>query len=351
MLAAVARRGQLVVEDLGEPEPGPGDAIVAVRACGICGSDLHALTHAASMAEMAALGGAPSPFDPDADFVMGHEFCAEVLELGPGTDGVVVKPGDLIVSIPVALTPGGIEAVGYSNTYGGGYAERMLVTAGICMKVPDGLDARRAALTEPMAVGLHAVNKSGIKPGDAAVVLGCGPIGLAAIAALAMQGIEPIVAADYSPLRRAIAEQMGAHVVVDPAEEPAIEAWHRVAANRPLVIFEAVGVRGMLDAAMRAAPPQSRVVVAGVCMEVDEVRPMVGIVKELSIQFVLGYDPLEFAGTLQAIADGTLDVSPLITGCVGVEGVPAAFEALAQPDEQVKILVEPGGPATPTAPS
>ncbi len=350
MLAAVARRGQLVVEELREPEPGPGDALVAVRACGICGSDLHALVHADAMAEMSTLGGAPSRFDPEGDFVMGHEFCAEILELGRETDGVTVKPGDLVVSIPVALTPGGFEAVGYSNTYSGGYAERMLVTAGICMKVPNGLDARRAALTEPMAVGLHAVNKSGIKQGDSALVLGCGPIGLAIVAALALRGIEPIVTADFSPLRRARAAQMGAHVVVDPAEEPAIDAWRRIAPSRPLVVFEAVGIRGMLDAAMRDAPPQSRVVVAGVCMEADEVRPMVGIVKELSIQFVFGYDPLEFAGTLQSIAEGTLDVAPLITGCVGVEGVPAAFAALAQPDEQVKILVEPGGPLTPTAP-
>jgi threonine dehydrogenase-like Zn-dependent dehydrogenase len=350
MLAAVARRGQLVVEDLPEPQPGSGDALVAVRACGICGSDLHALVHADTMAEMSTIGGAPSVFDPELDFVMGHEFCAEVLELGPDTDGVAVKPGDLIVSIPVALTPGGIEAVGYSNTYGGGYAERMRVTAGICMKVPDGLDPRRAALTEPMAVGLHAVNKSKIAPGDSALVLGCGPIGLAAIAALALQGIEPIVAADFSPLRRALAARMGAHVVVDPAVEPAIDGWRRVAGSRPLVIFEAVGVRGMLDSAMRAAPPQSRVVVAGVCMETDEIRPMVGVVKELSIQFVLGYDPMEFAGTLQAIAEGRLDVTPLVSATVGVEGVPAAFDALAQPDEQVKILVEPGGPSTPTAP-
>jgi len=350
MLAAVARHGQLVVEEVAEPALGPGDALVAVRACGICGSDLHALVHGDAMVEMSALGGAPSPFDPERDFVMGHEFCAEILELGPETDGVAVKPGDLVVSIPVALTAGGIEAVGYSNTYGGGYAERMRVTAGICMKVPDGLDARRAALTEPMAVGLHAVNKSGITAGDSAVVLGCGPIGLAAIAALSLRGIEPIVAADFSPRRRALAEQMGAHVVVDPAAEPAIDAWRRVAGSRPLVMFEAVGVRGMLGAAMRDAPPQSRVVVVGVCMEVDEVRPMVGIVKELSIQFVLGYDPMEFASTLQAIAEGRLDVGPLVSATVGVEGVPAAFDALARPDEQVKILVEPGGPALPTAP-
>jgi threonine dehydrogenase-like Zn-dependent dehydrogenase len=349
MLAAVARDRQLHVEDVQDPVPGSGDALVAVRACGICGSDLHALRYAPNMKEMMEATGAPSPFDPDRDYVMGHEYAVEVLELGPDTAGVPAKPGDLVVSMPIALGPTGIEPIGYSNRYGGGYAERMLVTAGMCLKVPDGLDARRAALTEPMAVGLHTVNKSRIAPGESALVLGCGPIGLAVVASLHAKGIEPVVAADFSPRRRALAREMGAHEVVDPASEPAIAVWQRVDGGRhPLVIFEAVGVPGMLEAAMRDAPPQSRVVVVGVCMEHDRIQPMVGIVKELEVLFCFGYDPLEFQGTLESIADGRLRVDPLITGVVGVEGVPAAFRALADPEDQVKILVEPGGPATPT---
>lgn len=347
MLAAVARRGQLFVEEVAEPVPGPGDALVATRACGICGSDLHALIHAASVAEMTLAAGQPAMFDPAADFVMGHEFCAEVLELGPDTDGVIAKPGDLVVSIPAALTTTGLQAIGYSNSYGGAYAERLRLTAGMCLKVPDGLDARRAALTEPMAVGLHAVRKSRITPGDAALVLGCGPIGLAVIAALALDGIEPIVAADFSPRRRDLATMMGAHEAVDPSVEPAIEAWRRVDGARPLVIYEAVGVPGMLDAVMGDAPTQARVLVVGVCMEEDHVRPMVGVMKELSIQFAFGYDPMEFAATLAAIDEGRLDVAPLISGTVGVDGVPSAFAALANPEDHVKILVEPGGPAAP----
>ncbi len=103
----------------------------------------------------------------------------------------------------------------------------------------------------------------------------------------------------------------------------------------------------MLEAAMRDAPPQSRVLVVGVCMEHDRIHPMVGVVKELELLFAFGYDPLEFQGTLETIAEGRLDVDPLITGTVGVEGVPAAFDALADPEDQVKILVEPGGPSTP----
>ena len=350
MLAAVARDRRLVVEELPEPIPGSGDALVAVRACGICGSDLHALEHAPSLKGMMESTGLPSPFDPDRDYVMGHEYAVEVLELGPDTAGVPAQPGDLVVSMPIALGPTGVEPIGYSNRYGGGYAERMLLTAGMCLKVPDGIDARLAALTEPMAVGRHAVNKSRVRKGESALVLGCGPIGLAVVASLTALGVEPVVAADFSPRRRALAAVLGAHEVVDPATEPAIEAWRRVDGGRhPLVMFEAVGVPGMLDAAMRDAPPQTRVLVVGVCMEADRIQPMIGIVKELELIFAFGYDPLEFQGTLEAIADGALRVDPIITGVVGVDGVPAAFRALADPDDQVKILVEPGAPGALTA--
>jgi threonine dehydrogenase-like Zn-dependent dehydrogenase len=350
MRAAIARRGQMVVDEVPEPIPGPGDALVEVKACGICGSDLHTLHHADSLLAVAELGGAESTFDPEADFVMGHEFSAEVLELGPETDGVPAAVGDLVVSMPFALMGAGLEPIGFSNTYNGAYADRMRLTAGMCLQVPNGLDARRAALTEPMTVGLHAVNKSGIKPGEGALVLGCGPVGLAVIVALRSKGIEPIVASDFSARRRAIATAMGAHEVVSPAEEPAIEAWNRVGAPRPVVLFEAIGVPGIIDQAMRDAPPLSRIVIVGVCMETDHLLPLVGIVKELNLQFTFYYDPMEFGQTLRSIAEGELDVTPMLTGIVGIDGVPDAFQALSNPEEQVKILVEPGASATITAP-
>jgi threonine dehydrogenase-like Zn-dependent dehydrogenase len=217
----------------------------------------------------------------------------------------------------------------------------MLLSSLLATKVPNGLDPRLAALTEPMAVGVHAVNKSGIKAGEAAVVLGAGPVGLACISALKRLGAEPIVAADFSAKRRELAITMGAHEAMDPRTEPAIEAWRRVDGVKPLVVFEAVGVPGMLDQAMRDAPRGGRVLVVGVCMEQDSVRPMIGIGKELVISFALGYDPFEFGSTLRAIADGEIDVAPLITGHVGIADVPQAFEDLAKPDEHCKILVEP----------
>jgi threonine dehydrogenase-like Zn-dependent dehydrogenase len=347
MLAAVMRGGRMVVDEVAEPRPGPGQLLVRTLACGICGSDLHTLSHGDLMVEMSREASRGAPPDQPAmeimdlarDVVMGHEFAAEVVELGDNVGNAQV--GDLVVSMPVAFDETGVHPVGYSNAYPGGYGELMVLNDLLAMKVPDGLDARRAALTEPMAVGLHAVNRSQIAPGHSAVVLGAGPVGLAVIAALRAAGVELIVAADFSPTRRALATTMGAQAVVDPRELPAMEQWRQLGGTAPVVVFEAVGVPGMLDAAMTDAPSGAQILVVGVCMQPDTVRPMVAIGKELNLQFVLGYDPMEFAETLRRIAEGEVDVGPLITGSVGIEGIPDAFRALADPDTHAKILVEP----------
>ncbi len=342
------RHGRLDVDEVADPVPQPGQVLVRTLACGICGSDLHTLRHGEQMVEQmreaAAHGISDLPFEPavmdlDRDVVMGHEFSAEVVELGPNVGNCAV--GDTVVSVPVVFDAHGLYPLGFANQYPGGYGELMALSDLLCLKVPNGLDARRAALTEPMAVGVHAVNRSGIAAGDAAVVLGCGPVGLAVIAALRLAGVEIIVGADFSPRRRELAATMGATEVVDPRQEPAVEAWRRVDGTRPLVIFEAVGIPGMLDAAMRDAPRQGRIMVVGVCMEPDTVRPMRGITRELTIGFALAYDPTEFAETLRHIAEGELDVAPLITGSVDIADVAGAFDALADPEAHAKILIEP----------
>ena len=340
MRAAVMRGGRLVVDTVPAPTPGPGEVLVKTLACGICGSDLHALKHAPRLVDAARESGVPFTLDPARDVVMGHEFCAEVVDFGPDTQRAL-RPGDRVVSVPLAVGANGVQAVGYSNEYPGGYGELMVLSELFALPVPNGLPTDHAALTEPMAVGVHAVAKARLEPGDAPLVVGCGPVGLAVVAALRLRGVEPIVAADFSPARRALAARLGAHVVVDPGQQRPIEAWQAAAGARPAVIFECVGVPGLLDGLMRDAPREARLVIAGVCMEDDRIRPMLGINKELSVQFVFGYTPMEFAETLRDIADGRIPVAPLVTGRVGVEGVPGAFETLARPEAHAKILVEP----------
>jgi threonine dehydrogenase-like Zn-dependent dehydrogenase len=110
---------------------------------------------------------------------------------------------------------------------------------------------------------------------------------------------------------------------------------------KPAVVFEAVGVPGVINDVFQRAPRGSRLIVAGVCMEPDTVLPFFGTAKEINVQFVLAYDPAEFAESLRAIAEGGIDVGPLITGEVGLDGVSAAFDELAKPDTQCKILVLP----------
>lgn len=339
MRAAVLRDGRMVVrDDVPEPVPQEGQVLVSVNACGICGSDLHFAKHGAEMVRLTReITGMPVqgglPVDVGDDVFMGHEFSAEVLEAGPGTDAP--PPGTPVTSLPVLLSRKGFEPIMSSNTVLGGYAERMLLSVPLLLRVPDGVDPRHAALTEPMAVGLHAVNKSGIGPGESALVLGCGPIGIAIIAALRLKGVENIAAADFSMRRRELAATMGAHVTLDPAQGSPFDS------TTPAVVFEAVGVPGIINDAMRRAPLGSRLVVAGVCMQPDTVMPLFGIAKEINVQFVNSYDHHEFAESLRAIADGLIDVAPLITAEVGLDGVAAAFDELADPDAHCKIVVTP----------
>ncbi|MBA2610170.1 MAG: zinc-binding dehydrogenase [Actinobacteria bacterium] len=349
MRAAALKSGAIYVrDDVEDPKPESGQVLVEVCACGICGSDLHFAKHGASMlalgGEMKGMGMmselANPTVDLDQDVWMGHEFSARVLEAGPDTQ--TFKEGTVVTSIPILLGgPTGIAPIVYSNSVHGGYAEKMILSAPMLVEVPNGLDPKLAALTEPMAVGLHGVNRSGITPGMGALVLGCGPVGLAIIAALKVKGIDTIVAADFSPARRAMALTMGAHEAVDPNEEESFEAWNRVGGGKSLVVFEAIGVPGIINTIMKWAPPRTRVTVVGVCMEPDTIVPFFGIGKELDINFCLGYDPMEFNGSLQSIAEGEIDVRPMITSEVGLDGVAGAFASLGDPEQECKILVVP----------
>jgi threonine dehydrogenase-like Zn-dependent dehydrogenase len=358
MRAAIFRNGEIVVDTMPEPKPGPGQVLVKTLACGICGSDLHARKHAHRMVEMTRHFPGRKPMDLSRDVVFGHEFCCEVLDYGPATQQRL-KPGTRVCSLPALVTAEGPQGIGYSNDNVGGYAEAMLLSEPLLLEVPNGLAPEHAALTEPLAVGVHAVNKANIRGGEVPLVIGCGPVGLAVIAALRLKGLHPIIAADYSPTRRILAEKMGADIVVDPAKTQPYATWTEHAAMseaekaarppfqaylpalKPALIFECVGVPGLLQQVFEGAPRDARIVMVGVCMETDRSEPMLGILKELNVQYVLGYTPDEFASSLRLLAEGEVEAASLVTGRVGIDGVAQAFDDLANPEAHTKIIVEP----------
>ena len=360
MRAAVFRQGSIVVDTVPDPVPSQGQVLVRTLVCGICGSDLHAARHTRQFVDLAKRAGNRWSMDADRDVVFGHEFCCEVVEYGPATPARL-PAGTLVCSMPLTLAGETVQGIGYSNDIAGGFAQYMPLADRMLLAVPNGLPAAHAALTEPIAVGWHAVQAARLAPEDVPLVVGCGPVGLAVIAGLVIKNVHPIIAADYSPARRALALKMGADIVIDPAETSPYETWRRTATPegyddsryaalfglgprlRPAVIFECVGVPGVIQQVMEGAPASARIVVVGVCMETDRIEPFFGIVKQLNVQFVLAYTAQEFAESLHHIAEGKVDVSPLITGTVGLADVAGAFAELANPERHAKVLVDPFG--------
>ena len=359
MRAAIFRKAEtIVVDTLPDPKPVAGQVLVKTLCCGICGSDLHAAKFPRQFADVARRSGGRFEMNPDREVVFGHEFCCEIVEHGPGSSKAL-KAGTKVVSMPLTVAGSTVLGIGYNPDAPGAFSEYLTLAERMLLPVPNGLSAEHAALTEPMAVGWHAVQHARLTKEDVPLVIGCGPVGLAVIAGLKIKGVGPIIAADFSPARRALALKMGADIVVDPAETSPYKRWSEVATpegfdgsrfaalfgtgprQRPAVLFECVGVPGVIQQMMLGAPQWARIVVVGVCMETDSFEPFFGIARQLNLQFVLGYSPEEFADSLHHIAEGMIDVSPLITGTVGLDGVAQAFKDLASPERHAKILVEP----------
>jgi threonine dehydrogenase-like Zn-dependent dehydrogenase len=353
MRAVIRRDGKLVVDEMAAPTPAPGQLLARSLVCGICGSDLHALDHYDHMIELGERLGGFDGMRKNTDTVFGHEFCCEVLE-----GGGAFKAGDVVVSMPVLIGPTGGASIGYSSSIPGAFAETILISEMLTLPVPNGLSPEHAALTEPLAVGEHAVAMGDPQSEHVFLVIGCGPVGLAVIASLKARGLGPVVAADYSAERRAAAERMGADKIVDPAQVSPHASWKElgVPANagegliaaamgqtvkRPL-IFECVGVPGMLQALAEQAPAGSRIVVAGVCLERDHIEPLLFITKQIELRFVLGYSREEFAKSLENLAEGRTRYNEIITGVVSLDQTPDAFVRLQTDKSQIKILVAPG---------
>jgi threonine dehydrogenase-like Zn-dependent dehydrogenase len=380
MRAVACRNGQLELVERPRPAPAHGQVRIEVLRCGICGSDLHARDGIDHWAELAHKMGYERFGRSEEPIVFGHEFSGRVAEYGPGCRQKVPE-GEGVVALPLLRGAHGVDTTGLSTHAPGAYAEEVLVQESMMMPVPNALDPSVAALTEPMAVALHAVRRGEVGKRDVAVVIGCGPIGLGVILMLKANGVRTVVASDFSAGRRALAERCGADVVIDPsqaspyAQNPgrdpgwmrsfpdALELlfetreklerlpvgwWHvwRLGERLGLtprhpVIFECVGVPGIIGQIADSAPLFSRLVVVGVCVGPDTFTPAMAINKEIDMRFVIGYSPLEFRDALHMLAEGTVDPRPMITGTVGLEGVAGAFDDLADPEAHAKILIDP----------
>ena len=340
MRAAVLRDQAFAVEERAVPQPGPGDVLVKTRFCGICGSDLHLFKHSAEIARVGAELGAPAQ-DLTRGLILGHEFVGEVAGFGPDTVQTL-KVGDRVVSVPFLLKDGAPLPIGASVDVVGAYAEYFLASEALLLKVPDAVSDEAAALVEPLAIAVHAVAKSPVLNGDyGAVILGCGPIGLAVAAVLKARDVATIIGSDFSPKRRDLATRMGATLTVDPRAQTPFAAYAAAAATTPLVVFDCTGAKGVLARTIRQAPQGAQIVVAGIAPGEETISPMIAIAKEIGVQFVVYYQPDEFAEALAMIGDGKLDWRPLVTGTVGLDGVAGAFAALEDPETHAKILIDP----------
>lgn len=335
---AVGEPLQLVTLPL--PEPGPGEVILKVSHCGICGTDIHRTEENIWT------------FKPDT--VPGHEFAGEVMALGLGVDSL--KVGQRVTALPyigcnacARCLAGEPYFCTQSRNIGteqiqGAYAEYVRASAVNCVPLPVDLSLEDGALVEPLAVGLHAVKRGRIGPADRVLVTGAGPIGLAVIWWARRVGARKVVVAATSDRRREMAMAMGADEFIVCREGGELAAMAKEAlSGLPDVVVECVGLPGTIATAISCVASQGRVVVAGACSTADSFYPLLGLAREADILFSTVYDRDEFHQCVDAMDRGDVAPRAMITDKVSLEDAPQAFEGLRGRSHHCKILVTPNG--------
>ena len=332
--AAFKKQNEMAIIDVPQPRPGPGEVVLKVHNCGICGSDLHACQYG---------------FGMPPDSIMGHEFCGEIHEIGAGVRDYAI--GQRVAGLPFVSCgecdrcKRGMEihcvklrGLGLGQLPGA-YAEFVACATSSLFRLPDNVTSREGALVEPLAVGLHAVKRSGVKPGATVIVMGAGPIGLATVTWAKGKGAT-VVVSELADGRADLARKLGADIVVNPNDKHPADQVREMTGRSPDLIFECIGVKGTLEQAIGMVGPRGQIVVVGVCMEPDQIQPLQCIMKEVSVNFVLGYDPADFDETITALAGGKIKPQAMVTDVIAVDEVPAMFQALKRPGARAKVLVE-----------
>lgn len=329
------------VEDVPTAPPGPGEVTIEVAYCGICGSDLHEYAdgpHAIPVGDPHPESGVAAPL------VLGHEFCGTVTEVGDGVtevaagDRVAVEPHYRCGSCPRCLAGDYniCRHFGFAGLMGhGGLAERATVPAYMLHRLPERVSLEQAAVFEPAAVALHAVRRAGIHPGETVAVLGLGPIGLLVTQLAALYGAGRIVAADRSPVRRELALRLG-------ATEAGADLTDVVGGEGADVVFEAVGSEGTLRACLAATRRGGRVMFLGLTGTVS-LDAFALVNNEQTIITSVGYRDVH-PELIRLVDEEGVDLAGIVTSTIPLEHVVRdGFEALLRGEEQVKVLVRPGG--------
>jgi L-iditol 2-dehydrogenase len=316
-----------------EPEPGPGEVLVAVRAAGICGSDVHGYTGST---------GRRTP-----GVVMGHEVAGEVVSgaggVGAGTR-VALNPLVACGSCRACLEgrPNVCERrLGIGWSVDGGFAGLLKAPARNVVPLPDGLPFELAAMAEPLAVALRAANLTPLEAGGTAAVLGAGPIGLLTLMALRLRGAGRVVVVDLSASRLELARRLGADETVDAAQG-AVEAVRELTGGGADVVVECVGVSATAAASVRMVRNGGAVTWVGNSAPVVEVPMQEVVTREVSLRGSYGFLPREFGAAVAALDAGRVDAAALLGRVAPLEDGPALFEGLARGEiEDPKVVLRP----------
>ena len=325
--------GDVRVDDVPEPDPGPSDAVVRVAGCGICGTDLSYIK----------LGGLAGPTAEP--MCLGHEVAGTVEWVG---DAVTkARVGDRVVVHPGNDTLGRIG----SGATEGGLAPHLLVKEADergLYPVPDDLALDVAAFAEPLAVGMHAVDQADVRQGDGICVFGCGPIGLAAIATLVDRGHDKVVAVDLSPTRLALAEKLGAQASVNPTETDLWTALADLHGTAPFMLgptpataafIEASGAPHIIEDVINRCAVGARLSIVALHHAPIATNYLVVLMKEMTIRGSMEY-PARFADAIDLL--DRRDLAGVITHRVPLERFHDGLELLQGSKDGGKVLVTMG---------
>ena len=341
MKAAYLLNSRIHVGDVPDPVPAKGQALVRTHSCGLCASDVHFLHSGEKVVAMSKeFGGPYANVDLTKPFVPGHEYVGEILDYGPGSRRPLA-PGTRVTSVPVILSEGRHAIIGYSDEFPGGFGETMLLDENVLMETPADLDDDMAAMTEPLAVGLEHARSGEPKSGEVPLVIGCGAIGLGVIAGLRLMNIRPIIAADFDAKRRDIAIGMGADVAIDPRESSPYAPIPSLGNRRATLVYECVGVRGLLNEIIGSLGFGARIVIGGFCLEPEQIYVPCAQAKRLKINFACGEEKQDMDLALKSIADGTIDIRPWLGGRIGLNGVADALQKMTNPSSPIRTVVDP----------